>query len=186
MIKEYLTYINTGLIVILVLGAFGVFGHSSNGVLGASNCTGSITCFGDINLVSDSGYGTGTLKQNGNTILAASGALTPTTLAIGGGTSVSNYSCGTASYQIPSLSPISSGPTGGVSFTTTTVTVSGAVVGDTAVVSNNSSTNALLMYGVSEDAQISSAGVATVLFHNTSFTTSTAVTTSTLKVCFTH
>lgn len=90
--------------------------------------------------------------------------------------------CGTLSYTIPALSPrLATNATGYVS---TTVAVPGAALGDVALVSNNSSTNALSEYGIVADASISAAAIATVMFSNVTNVTSTAVTTSTITVCY--
>ncbi len=108
------------------------------------------------------------------------------TFAVTGATTLTGETtlgnCGTASYTIPALSPTFSQV--GATTATTSVTVTGSALGDVALVSNNSSTQALAFYGVSQSAVISAAGTAVVMFTNGSIATSTAVQTSTITVCY--
>lgn len=99
---------------------------------------------------------------------------------------LNRYNCGTLSYTIPALSGRNSSV--GAAHTTTTVNLTGASLGDQAWVSNNSSTNALRREGVIATAEISSVtgtnASATVMFFNVTTVTSTAITTSTVEVCY--
>ena len=117
---------------------------------------------------------------NGGVLTNTGAATFSGTVALNGETTLGD--CGTASYTIPALSPLKS--TVGAQYTSTTVTVTGAALGDVALISNNSSTNALSEYGISSRAEISTANTAVVMFYNVTQTTSTAVTTSTLTVCY--
>ena len=92
--------------------------------------------------------------------------------------------CGTASYTIPALSPALSAVGLGARYTTTSVTVTGSALGDMALVAVNSTTQPLAFYGVTARAEIVSANTAVVEFSNPTNVTSTAITTSTLKVCY--
>lgn len=105
-------------------------------------------------------------------------AVTGTT-SLTGETTLGN--CGTASYTIPALGPRNGT---GAGYATTSVTVTGAALGDHALISHSTTTQALAVYGVVSVAQVTAADTATVSFFNPTLTTSTAITTSTLKVCY--
>lgn len=93
--------------------------------------------------------------------------------------------CGTASYTVPALGVADAIGATDESYTTTSVTVTGAALGDIAFVSNNSSTRILSNKGIGVDVEISAANTAVVGFKNWSGVASTtALTTSTIRVCY--
>lgn len=105
------------------------------------------------------------------------------TLAVTGEQSLQN--CGTATAGIVALSPHNM--TGaGVSLVSSSLTVTGAAVGDVTIVSFDppSATGTLSAQGILATANIDAAGTASVSLFNASRVTSTAVGSGTLRVCY--
>lgn len=91
--------------------------------------------------------------------------------------------CGTATYTLAALGPNDALGTDN-SFATTTVTVTGAAVGDLTLVSNATTTNNLPFWPIVVDSEITADNTATVLFKNLSTATTTAGVSSTITVCY--
>lgn len=107
-------------------------------------------------------------KVDGTTVISGSGTLT-----IGsGGTTISKYLCGTATWNPTAVTSSS------LSYTTTTVTVTGAAVGDVVIVSLGTSTSSesLVLTG-----QVSAAS--TVLMRLRAVAADVDLTTTTVKAC---
>ena len=200
--KEYFKYVNTVLLVVILAVLF-----SGGGKNKLSAVLNTASTFYDVNVDSTNGVGTATYAVNGTPVISSStginvnaSVLTATTsitsvaeittagirnssgTTIGSGTTIKEYNCGSKLYTIPALSPVFS--QSGAQYASTTVSVANAALGDIANVSNNSTTAAINVYGVIANAAITTSdGTSTVMFHNVTQATSTAVTTSTIEVC---
>lgn len=174
-----------GIIAGLAIAASFAFSGGALAILGAGN--------GSTSHTASQFDALGGFSVNGTVVADASGrvtgAVSTTQITLNGGTAFTNFICGTASFSVPALSPFKNGSAGATSVTTTTVTVTGAVVGDIADASWNPPSTTSTLNGVGVvmgNPEVASTSIAVVSFVNDSTATSTALATSTIKVCTTH
>lgn len=182
MLEKYLTYLNTFLLVVLLL----MPSLKATGLLGATP-PGTATTYGDVNV--DTSIGTGGYYVNGVLVVSSSTANVSsgnfntvnatTSITVNSGTPITRFVCGTTAFTIPALGRRTGG---GVGIATTSITVANAKLGDMALISQNSTTDALTLQGIGNTASAAS-GTVTAGFFNPTDATTTAIVTSTVRAC---